>query len=146
MTNHRVTPTGEAMGRNASRLAELGRRRLETAGLTGLNLPAMRDEMCASCACRPGTVPNGCLQTQLDLLKAAVEGERFLCHAPKDGRMCAGWLRVRAQLVAEPLPPEAQALIARWEYSPPDELGSNAKVQAEARQGLSPGTTGSAAG
>lgn len=141
MTHHRVSPTGQQMGNNAARLAELGRRRLEAAGLTGLGLAAMRDEMCSSCACRPGTVPNGCLQTQLDLLKAAVEGERFLCHAPKDGRMCAGWLRVRAQIVAEPLPPEAQALVARWQYSPPDEHGSNAKGQrgeSEANESAAP--------
>jgi hypothetical protein len=109
------------MGRNASRLAEIGRRRLEALELAGLNLPAMRDQMCSSCACRPGTVPNGCLQTQLDLLKAVIEGAPFFCHAPHDGRMCAGWLRMRAEHAANPLPTVAQDIVARWKYSPPDD-------------------------
>lgn len=113
------------MGKNAARLAELGQRRLEAAGLTRLNLPSMRDEMCKTCACQPGTVPNGCLQTQLDFLKAVVEGEKFLCHAPKDGRLCAGWVRARAEIVANPPPAEVQALLSQWEYSPPDDDARN---------------------
>lgn len=121
MTHSRVTPQGKFMGDNAVRLAELGRARLAEAGLTDLNLPMLRDEMCKTCACQPGSVPNGCLQTQMDFLKAASEGKPFLCHAPKDGRMCAGWARVRAELVKNPLPTQAQALIAKWEYSPPDD-------------------------
>ena len=43
------------------------------------------------------------------------------CHAPNDGRICAGWARARAELVANPLPPAAMELIAKWDYSPPDE-------------------------
>lgn len=121
MTHARVTPLGEAMGRNAARLAQLGRLRLEAEGLTNLGLPTMRDDMCRTCACQPGKVPNGCLQTQLDFLKCVVEGQRFMCHSPKDGRMCAGWIAARAEHVANPLPSEAQAFLARWEYSPTDE-------------------------
>lgn len=34
-----------------------------------------------TCACQPGSVPNGCLQTQLDFLKAAAEGMPFLLAA-----------------------------------------------------------------
>lgn len=122
MTNSRVTPQGQAMGRNAVRLAELGRRRLEAAGLTEMNLPTMRDEMCKTCACQQGSVPNGCLQTQMDFLKAAVEGKPFTCHSPRDGRICAGWVRVRAEHAANPLPDQVQRLIAKWDYSPPDEI------------------------
>lgn len=125
MTHHRVTPTGQQMGKNAARLAELGRRRLEAAGLAGVKLPKLRDDMCKTCACRLGTVPNGCLQTQLDFLKAVVDGEGFYCHSPRDGKLCMGWVRARAEHAANPLPAEAQALIAKWEYSPPDEHGSN---------------------
>lgn len=121
VTHHRVTPQGQTMGSNAVRLAELGRARLEALGLENLSGPTLRGEMCSTCACQPGSVPNGCLQTQMDFLKAAAEGKPFLCHAPKDGKLCAGWVRVRAQLVATPLPPEAMALIAKWEFSPPDE-------------------------
>lgn len=119
--NARVTPQGEAMGRNMARLAALGRQQLDELGLGGIDTPGSRGEMCASCACRAGTVPNGCLQTQLDILKAVVEGAPFLCHAPKDGRMCAGYLAARAYHVSDPLPAEAVALARRWQYSQPDE-------------------------
>jgi uncharacterized Zn-binding protein involved in type VI secretion len=109
------------MGKSAARLAELGHKRLKDAGLADMGLPTLRDEMCTTCACRPGVVPNGCLQTQMDLLKAAVEGRPFLCHSPKDGRICAGWARVRAELVANPPPPDLVAMVAKYDYSPPDE-------------------------
>lgn len=121
MTHNRVTPTGRSMGENAARLAELGRFRLAEMGLADVKGGALRDDMCKTCACQPGSVPNGCLQTQLDFLKAAHEGTPFLCHAPKDGRFCAGWVRVRAALVANPLPARIAELLAQHEYSPPDE-------------------------
>jgi len=118
--HHRVSGDGKALGLLSSWMAVFGRARLDAAGLSAANLPTVRDDMCASCACRPGTVPNGCLQTQLDLLKSVVEGKPFLCHAPKDGRMCAGWAGVRAAHVARPLPPSVIAITEAWEYSPPD--------------------------
>ena len=121
MSEHsRVTPQGQAMGKNASRLAELGMRRLEELGLSGAQAPNLRQDMCKSCACRPDTVPNGCLQTQMDFLKSVVEGMPFLCHAPKDGKLCAGWVRARTEVVANPLPPQAGAMLGKWEYTPPD--------------------------
>lgn len=120
MTHSRVTPQGVAMGTNTARLAELGRVRLAGLGLDGLEAPKLRGEMCKTCACRPGTVPNGCQQTQMDFLKAAAEGRPFMCHSPSDGRLCAGWVRVRAQLVATPLPQEVMDLLAKHDYSPPD--------------------------
>jgi len=116
----RVSPQGRAMGKNATRMAELGRARLVEMGLDGLKGGSLRGEMCKTCACQPGSVPNGCLQTQMDFLKAAHEGTPFLCHSPQDGSLCAGWVRVRAELVENPLPPEAAALLDKWEYSPPD--------------------------
>jgi len=109
------------MGKSAARLAELGRKRIRSLGLANPGIPKLRDEMCTTCACMPESVPNGCIQTQLDFLKSAVEGLPFLCHAPKDGRVCAGWLAVRAEIVANPMPKEIVALIAKHEYSPPDE-------------------------
>lgn len=118
----RVSPQGKAMGANVARIVERGRSRLAAQGLTGLNLPALRDDMCKSCAGRLGTVPNGCLQTQMDILKAANEGRPFLCHAPRDGKLCAGWAAARAELVANPLPAEVQLLLAKYDYSPPDEV------------------------
>jgi hypothetical protein len=121
MTNARVTPQGQAMGKNAVRLAELGRKRLDALGLSNVKAPRLRESMCKSCACRANTVPNGCLQTQLDFLKAGDEGKPFMCHAPNNGQICTGWMQARAEVVANPLPDEARQLIAQWEYSPPDE-------------------------
>lgn len=109
------------MGKSAARLAELGRQRLESLGLADVKAPRLRDEMCKTCACQPGTVPNGCLQTQLDFLKCAHEGIPFLCHAPKDGKLCAGWVRARAELAANPLPDPVADLLTKHELSPPDE-------------------------
>lgn len=126
MTHSRVTPQGQAMGKNAARLAELGRARLSALGLDGAKAPMLRDEMCKSCACQPGSVPNGCLQTQLDFLKSVHEGKPFRCHAPMDGKICAGWTRARAELVARPLPADVVELLDKWEYSPPDEEGGAA--------------------
>lgn len=120
MTHSRVTPTGQALGRSAARMAELGRQRLEQFGLADLQLPKLRDDMCPSCACRRDTVPNGCLQTQLDFLKAVADGQPFLCHAPLDGKLCAGWVRARAEVVANPLPEQVVKLIGKWEYTAPD--------------------------
>lgn len=121
MTHSRVTPQGQAMGKNAARLAERGRAMLVELGLDGAQAPRLRSEICKTCACQPGSVPNGCLQTQLDFLKAAAEGTPFLCHSPMDGRMCAGWVRARAALVANPLPPQILAVLAKHEFSPPDD-------------------------
>lgn len=119
-THTRVTPTGQAMGKSAARLAELGHKLLTDMGLADVQAPNLRADMCKTCACRPGTVPNGCLQTQLDFLKAAHEGTPFLCHSPKDGKLCAGWVRARAQIAATPLPPKVAELLADHEYSQPD--------------------------
>lgn len=121
MTNSRVTKQGQEMGANAAKLAEIGGARLKSYGLDSLEFQNLRADMCKSCACRHGTVPNGCLQTQMDFLKAAAEGKPFLCHAPNDGKMCAGWVRVRAELVANPLPKQAMELLAKWDYSQPED-------------------------
>lgn len=128
MSNNRVTPEGQAMGSCAAKLAERGSEILSSKGLADVNHPAFRDEMCKSCACRLGTVPNGCLQTQLDFLKAVVEGEKFLCHAPKDGRLCAGWIRARAAIAGKPVPIRLRLLIAQHEYSPPDDESEGERV------------------
>lgn len=118
--HERVTPLGKELGRNAVRLADLGLKRLKQAGLDEVAGPMLREDMCKTCACRPGTVPNGCLQTQLDFLKAVVEGVPFACHSPRNGKLCAGWVRARAQVAASPVPPELAQMVAKWEFSPPD--------------------------
>ena len=120
--HHRVSESGISLGTLSAQLHRIGRAKLVDAGLVDLNLPAVRDEMCASCACRTGTVPNGCAQTQMDLLKSVVEGQPFLCHAPHDGRMCAGYVGARAAYVmVGPFPLELDRLLADWKYSPPDD-------------------------
>lgn len=121
MTHPRVTPEGQVLGKLSAWLEEAGMHRLQRLGLDKFNPPKSRAEMCSTCACRPDTVPNGCLQTQLDFLKAVIEGRPFLCHAPADGSLCKGWMRARAAHVANPIPAEIQAIAAAWEYSPPDE-------------------------
>lgn len=50
------------LGKLTAMLAEQGQKQLAAQGLNHLALPGMRDDMCPSCACRAGTVPNGCLQ------------------------------------------------------------------------------------
>jgi len=118
--NHRVSKEGQLLGKCTAKLAEHGRSILKAKGLTNLNLPAVRDEMCATCACRAGTVPNGCLQTQMDFMKAVVQGDKFLCHSPLDGRICAGLIAVRVSHVQTPIPPAIQDVLKNWDYSPPD--------------------------
>lgn len=119
--HHRTSPEGRKIGGMMARIADRGREILASQGLVNMRIPTVRDEMCASCACRAGTVPNGCLQTMMDFTKSVTECTPFLCHAPMDGRMCAGWIAVRAATVDAPIPEDVRAAIAAWEYSPPDE-------------------------
>ena len=118
MAHNRVTKEGQQMGQNASRLSDLGFTRLQKMGLHAVDAPRLRKDMCETCACRLGTVPNGCLQTQMDFLKSAVEGKPFFCHSPSNGSLCTGWVRVRAEIVANPLPNEIAEMLAKWEYTP----------------------------
>lgn len=112
--HHRVTPQGQLLGKTMAKFADAGFRLLAPIGV--------EDTRCASCAFRPGTVPNGCIQTQLDTLKAVTEGGQFLCHAPHDGRLCAGYVACRAYKAMHPLPPEIRAFTEKYPYSPPDEV------------------------
>ena len=121
MTHPRVSPQGQALGKSAARLAALGAKRLEEAGLASVKAPRLRESMCKTCACQPGSVPNGCLQTQMDFLKAVAEGTPFLCHAPHNGQFCTGWLQARAEIAANPMPSTLMQLLAKHEFSPPDE-------------------------
>lgn len=112
----RVSPQGRALGETTARIADGGVRSLEAGGEP--------DERCRSCAFRAGTVPNGCLQTQMDALKAVVEGVPFVCHqADRRGEICWGWHAARnAMAEAEMLHgrrPEALRSCP-WEFSKPD--------------------------
>ena len=87
----RVTPEGRAMGAQMVRLV--------TPTIEQLARDGEPDERCKSCAFRPGTVPNGCPQTQLDALKAVVEGVPFTCHqADRRAWPCHGWYAARVAI------------------------------------------------
>ena len=111
----RVTPDGKALGEQMVRLTE--------PWIAHLAAEGEPDERCKSCAFRAGTVPNGCLQTQADVLKAVVEKVPFLCHQhDRKGQACHGWFAAmvamrHAELVKGPAPISS----CPWEFSPPDE-------------------------
>lgn len=111
----RVTPQGRALGEQMVRITERTLAELEREG--------QPDHRCKSCAFRHGTIPNGCAQTQLDTLKAVVEGVAFLCHqADRSGRACHGWYAARVAmgraeaLAGKPLPVPR----CPWPFSPDD--------------------------
>ena len=66
--HHRVSPEGRAIGEQQARMADGSIARLVAEGEP--------DERCKSCAFVRGTVPNGCLQTQMDALKAEKAWDR----------------------------------------------------------------------
>jgi hypothetical protein len=109
----RVSPEGKRIGALMARIAERE--------VGSLALQGEPDERCASCAFRVGTVPNGCIQTQSDVIKAVAEDVPFLCHAHRKQVICWGWFAARRvvdrmeRARGEKLPP------APWEFSPPDE-------------------------
>lgn len=77
-----------------------------------LELDGEPDERCKTCAFRMGTVPNGCIQTQADAMKAVMEGIPFLCHQNMT-KTCHGWFAGRRAL-------KGRTIETPWEFSPPD--------------------------
>jgi hypothetical protein len=117
--HHRVTPEGREMGEQLVRLTEPAIKQLEAEGEP--------DERCKTCAFRAGTVPNGCPQTQMDAMKAGLEGVPFLCHSHTNGRgeyyaPCWGWFAMRVAL-------KGAEIKCPWEFSPPDDLPASAPQQ-----------------
>lgn len=114
----RVSPEGRVLG---ARMASLYDRALAVLAAEGES-----DERCKSCAFTHGTVPNGCLQTQMDVMKAVVEGIPFNCHqADRKGWPCHGWYALRAVIGAtEKVKGKLvdQVGPCPWEFSPPDQL------------------------
>lgn len=104
----RVTPEGQALGTQMARLFDIAVRRLAE--------NARPDTRCKSCAFRPGTVPNGCAQTQLDTSKCAAEGIPFYCHQATG--ICHGWATVNAGL--GDLLPSLVGHSCDYPLSPPD--------------------------
>jgi hypothetical protein len=109
--DHRCTDGGQRLGAVLVRIAEPEIARLEAQGEP--------DERCASCAFRPDAVPNGCLQTMLDALKAVAEDVPFLCHMgkPRHSRICHGWFAARRALQDRGLTTLAK-LTALYPFSP----------------------------
>lgn len=109
--HNRVSPEGKKMGEQMARLCDRESKKFIAEG------EWTEDERCASCAFRLGTVPNGCLQTQLDVMKAVMEHEAFFCHMvdTPGTKVCAGWFASVQAVKHKP------KVICPWPYSPPDD-------------------------
>lgn len=118
----RISAAGLDLGAQILRLSEPAIARLVADGEP--------DERCKSCAFRPGTVPAGCLQTQMDALKCIIEDVPFLCHqADRKGWPCHGWYASRVELnrkerLLGPLP----VTKCPWPFSPADEVDNAHKA------------------
>ena len=108
----RVSPEGKAIGAMLVRMVE--------PAVAALALEGEQDERCKSCAFRAGTVPNGCLQTQLDACKSVLEQRPFMCHVNKyrDGthQICHGWFAATWSRGSV----EPNFSMSWWDYTPPD--------------------------
>lgn len=120
----RVSPEGRVLG---ERMASLADRALVVLAAEGES-----DERCKSCAFTAGTVPNGCLQTQMDVMKAVVENVPFNCHqADRKGWPCHGWYAVRAVINVTEKAKGAlldQVGPCPWDFSPPDQPAKQEKA------------------
>lgn len=103
----RVSEEGKRAGRWLARVVERA--------VAALAAEGEADERCKTCAFREGTVPNGCIQTQADALKAVCEGVPFTCHV-KRGWPCHGWYAMRVAL-------RGRVTRVPYEFSPPDPKG-----------------------
>ena len=113
--HHRVTPEGRLAGFNTARIIE--------PAVANLARQGEADERCKSCAGTYGTVPNGCLQTQLDLIKAIAENVPFLCHQHgRKGMPCHAWFAARVAInKADKRRGTKLVVKVPYEFSPPDE-------------------------
>lgn len=102
----RVSPEGRAAGFQVAMRVEPA-----VAALVPHGEP---DDRCKSCAGTYGTVPNGCIVTQADFIKAVVEDVPFMCHqADRKGKLCHAWFALRWANKGE-------KGSCPWEFSPPD--------------------------
>lgn len=107
----RVSPEGKAMGEFMARVTAPIIASLAQEGEPG--------ECCKTCAFRLGTVPNGCVQTQLDALKCVMEGIPFFCHQRENGKItnvCHGWFAARQAPGVK-----GKCIPMAWDLSPSDE-------------------------
>ncbi len=102
----RVSFDGARMGAKLAKLTDKAVKKLELQG--------EKDERCATCAFRLGTVPNGCIQTQSEAWKATLEDKTFLCH--HDDRretVCHGHYAIRQAM-------RGSTIQCPWDYWPQD--------------------------
>lgn len=83
------TPEGRMLGEQLARLCDIEEERLRE------RFPTMH-RRCGDCALRLGTVPNGCPETLMDVVKAVMEHVPFYCHKAltPEGEpkiLCAGY-------------------------------------------------------
>lgn len=93
LNTSRIDPQGKALGDQTMRL-------YVAPGLALAAAEGEPDQRCGTCAFRPGTVPAGCVQTQMDAFKCIMEDVPFMCHAHADAqgrpdRVCHGWFVAR---------------------------------------------------
>lgn len=108
---NRVTREGRKIGAQMARLCDIEVQKLIAEG------EWTEDERCKSCAFRLGTVPNGCPQTQMDVVKSVMEHEPFFCHmTPTRGTdVCGGWFASVQAVKDKP------KVVCHWPFSPPDD-------------------------
>lgn len=110
---NRPSPEGRMIGEQLARFCDIEEARL-------IKKFPNHAQRCKSCAFRAGTVPNGCLPTVMDALKATLEHTPFMCHQhfDKDGSatdLCAGAAILLGSQLHES--EDLKALAADWEYS-----------------------------
>lgn len=105
MVRNRPCKEGKLLGAELARLTDHAeRKQLE-------KFPNMKVR-CRTCAFRLGTVPNGCVETVMDALKATMEQVPFMCHESVwNHDPCMGWV-VAASAVTNSIP-----LPTPWEFS-----------------------------
>jgi len=119
--HHRVSPEGREIGEQMARLAQREIEKLKAEGE-----PV---ECCRTCAFRPGTVPNGCLQTQMDALKCVLEGVPFMCHQDqKLQTVCHGWFAARQARGIK-----GSKIPCAWDFSPPDDAAAPTASEQEVK-------------
>lgn len=98
----RIDPAAVELNANVMRL-------FVRPGLDALAKDGEPDTRCGTCAYRPGTVPAGCVVTQMDALKAIHTDTPFFCHSHMDERgepdtICHGWYAARSIMEGKTLP------------------------------------------
>ncbi len=81
-----ATDEGRELGHHMARFCD------QAEQIARLKVPELPPR-CASCAFREGPhVANGSPQTQMDAVKAWIEGHEFYCHEPaRKDHLCSGW-------------------------------------------------------